>query len=101
MHTDGYEEARKRIKALYADNMNNYQIGKLLGVSDVLIKKFMSGDIKKSPKILKAFRLRAENVDRMAARLTPGEGQRAREYVRRLGYKSITDYWLDVTRERK
>ena len=36
---------------------------------------------------------RRREVDRMAARLTPEEGQRAREILRRLGYESVTEFW--------
>ena len=40
-------------------------------------------------------------VDRMAARLTPEDGQRAREWLRREGYESVTDYWMKLLEEIK
>jgi hypothetical protein len=36
-------------------------------------------------------------TDRMAARLTPEEGKRAREWLERQGFESVTDFWKMIS----
>jgi hypothetical protein len=69
-----------------------------LGVNPGNIHKAINGKdvpiLRRKLKVVKR-RKRRQRVDRMAARLSPEEGQRLRSHLKSLGYESVTDYWLD------
>jgi transcriptional regulator with XRE-family HTH domain len=64
------------------------------GVSSALIWKIERGQCA-SRKVSRAMGIRHKPVDRMAARLTVAEGERARAMLAEGGYSSITEFWRE------
>jgi len=92
--TTAQDELLKKIEAALTAHSSPADLAHHMGINPGIVYHVLDGGW--SPKLARKMGVRVTEVDRMAARLTPEEGRRAREWLRRRGYDSPTEFWREV-----